>query len=180
MRNNNKKNSQKEYSTIVLIMFVVVLILAMTGAYSVVHTETLVVDDTSTTIQVDVDDKTTELPAYNTELEDLILTNINKTYNAPDYSLLAYCSFTVWSSGANNDITRGLVRVADYQVIKDKSTIVSAFLPIFDNELYTSRKAIAFKQYQNEIGEKAAYAIMKNDLLMEIAKRWSKCYKFGF
>jgi len=36
------------------------------------------------------------------------------------------------------------------------------------------------KQYQNEVGEKAAFAIMKNDMLMEIAKRWTKFHKFGF
>lgn len=36
------------------------------------------------------------------------------------------------------------------------------------------------KQYQNEVGDKAAFAIMKNDMLMEIAKRWTQFHKFGF
>lgn len=36
------------------------------------------------------------------------------------------------------------------------------------------------KQYQNNYNEKAGFPIMKNDLLMEIAKRWCECYKYKF
>lgn len=39
---------------------------------------------------------------------------------------------------------------------------------------------IAYEQYIDMIGEKAAYAIMNSDLLNEIAQRWCKVYKNAF